>query len=121
MQTAKTVVLWVATVLCAAMFLFAGGSKFLRPEDATEQFAKLGYPDWFRVLIAVLEITGAVLLLIPRVAWVGSGMLAVIMVGATYTLLKAGGYGNAIVPAVFFIVLVLITYARWPRSAGKIA
>src|SRR5438105_1527112 len=106
MQTAKTVALWVVSILCAAMFLFSGGSKFLKPEEATKGFAHFGYPDWFRILIGVLEIGGALLLLFPRIAWVGSGMLAVIMVGAAFSHLKESEFGNAVVPAVLFVVLV---------------
>jgi hypothetical protein len=62
-------------------------------------------------------VTGAFLLLVPRVASLGAGQLAVVMVGAVVTLLRAGKALDAIVPAVVFLLLVLIGYARWPRHA----
>jgi putative oxidoreductase len=119
MNTAKTVGLWVITVLCSLMFLFAGAVKFVDAAKASEQFAQLGYPDWFRILIAVLEIAGAIVLLIPRLAWVGSGVLGVIMVGAVVSLVHVGAYTEAPVPAVVFVVLLVITYVRWPHSVSK--
>jgi hypothetical protein len=60
-------------------------------------------------------------LVVPRLAWIGSGMLAVIMVGALVSLVRAGAYSDAPAPAVFLVLLVIITYARWPRSASRAA
>jgi uncharacterized membrane protein YphA (DoxX/SURF4 family) len=119
MGKAKTIVVWVLSILCSLGFLFAGGAKLIDPVKQGEQFAELGYPDWFRVLIAVLEIAGGLLLLLPRFAWIGSGMLAVIMVGAVVSVVRVGAPANAIPAAVFLVILLFITYARWPRSVSK--
>jgi uncharacterized membrane protein YphA (DoxX/SURF4 family) len=118
MSKVKMIALWIVTVLCAAMFLFAGSFKFIYPDDARKQFEDLGYADWFRVLIGALEITGAVLLLLPRLAWIGSGMLGVIMIGAVVSVVRVGVYEHALVPAVLFVALVWITYMRSP-SFGR--
>jgi putative oxidoreductase len=117
MATVKTVALWALSILCASLFLFAGVDKFVHFENYVNMFAEMGYAQWFVVVIGVLEMTGAFLLLVPRVAWVGAGLLAVIMVGAVVTVLRAGKGLEAIVPAVVFVILVLIAYARWPRLA----
>jgi uncharacterized membrane protein YphA (DoxX/SURF4 family) len=119
MATVKTIVVWALSILCASQFLFAGSFKFIYFEESTKQFADFGYAQWFLVLIGVLEVCGAFLLLVPRVAWIGAGLLAVIMVGAVVTLLRAGKGVEAFIPAVVFLVLLLIAYARWPRLAKR--
>jgi uncharacterized membrane protein YphA (DoxX/SURF4 family) len=117
MATVKTIVVWALSVLCASVFLFAGSIKFVHFEDFTKQFAEMGYAQWFVVVIGVLEISGAFVLLVPRVAWIGAGLLAVIMIGAVISLLRIDKSLDAIAPAVIFLFLGLIAYARWPRLA----
>lgn len=48
-------------------------------------FAHWAYPAWFATLIGVLELTGAVGLLIPRTTRYAVLGLTVIMSGAAYT------------------------------------
>jgi putative oxidoreductase len=117
----KTIAVWVLSVLCALMFLAIGGMSLVNYNgQATEGFAHFGYPDWFRVLIAVLYLAGGLLLLLPRFAWMGSATLAVIMIGAVVSHLKEKEYFPEPLPgAVLFVILALITYVRWPRSASK--
>jgi uncharacterized membrane protein YphA (DoxX/SURF4 family) len=114
----KTIALWTASGLLALLYLFSGAMKFLSP-DAVEGFAKMGYPDWFRVLIGLGEIGGGLLLLVPRLAALGAAGLAIIMAGAAYTHFKAGEVPQGFIPLVLLVVLVLIAYARWPRLTGR--
>jgi uncharacterized membrane protein YphA (DoxX/SURF4 family) len=113
---AKTAALWALTGLLACLFAFAGSGKFVSPE-AAKQFAAFGYPDWFRVLIGVVEVGGALALLLPRAAFYGVGALAVVMAGAVFTLLRAGEVPQAVVPVVLLGLLALVGYARRPRAA----
>jgi uncharacterized membrane protein YphA (DoxX/SURF4 family) len=112
---AKVVGLWVLTVLLGCLFAFAGVMKFVDPTKASEQFAQFGYPDWFRVLIAVVEIAGAVALLVPRTAFYAAVGLGVVMVGAVGTLLRAGEVPQAVVPLVVLGLLALVGYVRRPQ------
>lgn len=112
----KTIALWVVTALLAGLFLFAGTMKFAASE-AAEQFAQLGYADWFRVLIGGLEIAGGLGLLLPRTARYAAVGLGVVMIGAVGTLLRVGAGGQAVVPFVVLVLLAVVAYARWPRSA----
>ncbi len=112
---AKTVALWVLTALLAALFVFAGAAKFLNAEEARRQFAEIGYPGWFLVLIAVLEIGGGLALLIPRFASLAAAVLGVVMVGAVFTVLRHGDALQALVPLVCLALLGLVGYARSPR------
>jgi uncharacterized membrane protein YphA (DoxX/SURF4 family) len=114
---AKTVALWVATGLLACLFVFAGSMKFVNP-DMAEHFAEWGYPDWFRVLIGVVEIGGGLALLVPRTALYAAGALGIVMLGAVFTHLVHGEVPQAPVPFVILVLLVVVGYARRPRRAA---
>jgi putative oxidoreductase len=113
---AKRIALWVVTGLLTCLFLLAGPMKFVSPEIA-ELFARSRYPDWFRVLIGVVEIGGALALLVPRTAFYGAAALTVVMAGAVFTHLRAGEVPQAAVPLVLLGLLTLVGYARRPRTA----
>jgi uncharacterized membrane protein YphA (DoxX/SURF4 family) len=121
MEKFKTVAVWVLSVLLAVGFIFIGVTMLINSEGKmTEGFEHFGYPDWFRVLIAVLYIAFGLLLLLPRFAWIGSGGLAVIMIGALVSHLRVKEYfPEPIGSVVCFLILALITYLRWPRSVSK--
>jgi uncharacterized membrane protein YphA (DoxX/SURF4 family) len=112
----KTVALWVLSGLLACLFAFAGAVKFVSPE-AAQQFAAFGYPGWFLFLIGAAEVGGALALLVPRTAFYGAAGLGVVMVGAVFTLLRAGEAPQAAVPLVCLGLLALVGYARRPGAA----
>jgi putative oxidoreductase len=121
MGKTKSIAVWVPSVLCALLFLAFGGMGLVNYNgQATDGFAHFGYPDWFRVLIAVLYLACGLLLLLPRFAWIGSATLAVIMIGAVVSHLKEKEYFPEPLPgAVLFVILTLIAYVRWPRSVSS--
>jgi len=111
---------WVVTVLLAIEFLYAGGIKLVPGGPATGGFQRFGYSDEFRILIGVLELAGAVGLLVPRLAsWAAAG-LAAIMVGAVYTHLSSGEAG-VWTAATTLAMCLFAAYARraaafWPGA-----
>ncbi|HKF21759.1 MAG TPA: DoxX family protein, partial [Candidatus Angelobacter sp.] len=66
MSKATKVVLWVVSILLAAMFLFSGVFKLLKPEMAKAGFVHYGYARWFAIFIGVCEVFGGLGLLLPR-------------------------------------------------------
>ena len=105
---------WGVQILTAFAFLAAGGSKLAGAPDMVNMFEKIGYGQWFRYLTGSLEITGAVLLLVPRAAAIGGGLLAAVMIGAIGTHLFLIG-GNPIPAAVLFVLAVTVAWNRWRR------
>jgi len=63
---AQNIALWILQAAAAAMFLMAGFSKLGGEPQTVALFEMIGVGQWFRYLTGVLEIGGAVLLLIPR-------------------------------------------------------
>jgi uncharacterized membrane protein YphA (DoxX/SURF4 family) len=107
------------TVLLAAIFLISGVIKLIPMQAAVESFARWGYPDWFRIAVGVAEVTGAILLLIPQLAWIGGAGLSIMMVGAGVTHLGTTGEAiRAIVPLALFVLLAWVTLSNLPRRSA---
>jgi putative oxidoreductase len=109
----KTIVVWVLSVLLAALYVFAGTPKIMGAADAVEGFTRFGYPGWFRVLIGVIEVVGGIGLLVPRLAFYAAGALGAVMIGAAYTQVTHAVPGVAI-PITCLIVLSVVAYLRRP-------
>lgn len=117
---ARNIALWVLQVAAAAMFLMAGFSKLAGSPETVAMFDIIGAGQWFRYLTGVLEVGGAVLLLIPALAGAGALLLAVVMVGAVLaTLLVVGG--SPLLPLVLLAILAVIAHARRGRTRRLIA
>ena len=82
MSKAKQIVLWVVSVLLAAIFLFAGGFKLLHADQIRAAFVQFGLPAWLSTFIGVCEVLGAIGLFIPRLAALAAAGLSIIMIGA---------------------------------------
>lgn len=117
----KRVMVRLVSIVVAAMFIMAGGSKLAGLPMHVEHFQKWGYPDWFRILIGLVEIAGGAALLIPRQSSFAAAGLAVIMLGAVYTHLAHDEVSQVVAPGVFLLLFGALAYARWPRRSGASA
>jgi uncharacterized membrane protein YphA (DoxX/SURF4 family) len=112
----QNVTLWILQSLLAALYLFSGISKLIGHPEITAAFEKFGYPMWFATFIGVAETLGGVALLVPRVIWLGSAGLSIIMLGAMYSHLKAGDpAGETAFTAVLAVLLAAIAWMRRPK------
>jgi putative oxidoreductase len=108
------IVLWVVRIAAAAMFLMAGLPKLASAAVMVQIFEKIGLGQWFRYLTGILEVAGAVALLVPALAVWGAAVLAVVMVGAIVTQLFVLG-GSALLPAVLLAMMLLVLWAYRDR------
>ena len=112
------IALWVVQALLAALFLFAGGMKFVMSiEEMTKQ---VPLPGWFLHFIGVVEVLGALGLILPWLTRIRPGLtplaaagLAIIMIGAIIVTLMTGQTGSALIPLVIGLLCVFIAYGRW--------
>lgn len=107
----KSAALWTLKGLLAAVFLSAGGAKLAGVPMMVENFQYIGFGQWFRYLTGALEVIGAIVILLPRLAAFGGVLLSCIMAGAIAThLLLIGG---SAVPAIILLALnVLVVIAH---------
>jgi hypothetical protein len=96
-------------VLLGAAFLAAGGAKLAGVQAMVEIFDKVGIGQWFRIVTGLLEVSGGILLLIPRLTFYGAALLLTVCLGALTAHLTVLG-GN---PAPAIILLGLNAVTAW--------
>ncbi len=101
---------WVLAVLLAVGFLLAAAGKLTGA--AVPMFEGWGYPTWFAMLIGILELAGAVGLLVPKTTRYAVYGLTVIMLGAMYTHLVNDEGGQVVRPIIFLVLLWLVWWLR---------
>lgn len=105
--------LWVLQVLGAAIFIFAGYQKLKGDAQQVEGFEAMGLGVAGMYIIGVLEIAGAVGLLLPGVAGFAGLCLVALMIGATIATVGMMGFGPLVaVPVVTLIVAAVIAWGR---------
>lgn len=115
--------LWILQVLLALLFLFAGGTKLVL---STETLTQMGSPNqvvmpvWFIRFIGVVEVLGALGLILPGVFKTRQNLttlaalgLGFVMVGAVVVTIMGDGVAMAITPLVTLLLLLFVAYARW--------
>ena len=116
--TAKIVniVLWVLQIAAAGIFLMVGSLKLSANEQTVGMFeASMGVGRWFLYLIGLLEVAGAILLLIPRTSGLAALMLAGVMVGAIATHLFIVG-GSPLAAIILLVVTGVVAWGRRGRT-----
>src|SRR5260370_16743088 len=63
---------WTLQGILAAAFLAAGLAKLAGVPFMADLFEQIGLGQWFRVATGVVEVTGAVALLVPGLASIGA-------------------------------------------------
>jgi len=84
-RTGKQLVLWIVTLFLALVCLRSGLLKVTGNVFWVRDFHRWGYPDWFRIIVGIAELTSMALLLIPRFASYGASIFALVMLGAMFT------------------------------------
>jgi putative oxidoreductase len=107
---------WTLTLLLVIFFLYVGYKKLAGNEVTAGHFREWGYAGWLLIFIGCLEVAGAVLLLFPITATTGAMLLALVMVGASYTLLGHQVWRTLIITATCLVLLLLLGYLRWNQS-----
>lgn len=99
--------LWVVQVITSLTFLLAALAKITGVAAVVSVFDAIGFGDWFRYLIAALEIAGAVALLVPVLSGLTALAFVALMVGAAVVHLAVvgAGVGSVVVPLLLALVV----------------
>ena len=106
MSKGKTIGTWILSGLLALAFLGAGGAKLSGAPEMIQNFEGFGLPIWFMYLTGAIEVAAAALLLIPKLAPIGAGLLIPTMIGAVLAHLSVAHPIGQMAPS---IVLGLLT------------
>jgi uncharacterized membrane protein YphA (DoxX/SURF4 family) len=118
-----TYALWIIQSLLAALFLFAGGTKLILPLDVLTSMGspnQIALPGWFVRFIGVVEVLGALGLILPGLLRIRPGLtplaaagLVIIMIGATVLTLAGGDVAPALIPLAVGLLSAFVAYGRW--------
>ena len=106
---------------------FSAYAYFTDP-DAVENFRHLGFPNYFRVELALAKIMGTIVLLIPQFpirmkewAYACFGLVFISAIVAHYSI--GDEMSKVITPAIFLVVLIVsnIYYHKMLQSKGVVA
>ncbi|MGC4104267.1 DoxX family protein [Ferruginibacter sp.] len=111
MKTNK-IVYWIATGIISFMMLFSAYNYMAKPEIAAA-FKHLGFPDYFRVELAIAKIIGALVLIIPQVPvkikeWAYAGF-AITFISASIAHAISGDPTQYIIMPVIFLAVLLVS------------
>lgn len=103
--------LTVLRVLLVIEFAGAGLLKLGGAEPMVQLFDEIGAGQWLRYVVGVLELAGAVGLLVPRLTGLAAAGLTGLMAGALVTHAVVLG-GLPVIETLFLLASAAITYAR---------
>ena len=118
---AQKIMTWGAHILALAVaFMFAreGIQKLLGDAEALAPFTEFGWPMWFAYSIGVVEVVGAVLLIVPKTRIISALVLAAVMVGAAFTNIANGHPDYIWLNIVLFVALLLLAWQHWKGSSS---
>jgi hypothetical protein len=108
---------WISTGIVSLMMLFSAYS-YLTQETMQQAFVHLGYPDHFRVELAIAKLLGALVLLAPlspRIkewAYVG---FAITFVSAFVAHMSAGDPLSYSLPPLVFLAILGVSYLTYHK------
>lgn len=104
------ITLWVLQGILAVVFALSALMKFTAAPQAVEVFKAMGTASWLPYVIGLLEVVGAIALLIPRLSGLAATAFAALMAGAVVTHLIWGG--SVALEIVLLILSAVVAYSR---------
>src|SRR6476661_8884581 len=103
---------WTTTGIMAVMMALAAYSYITQP--AVQQgFHHLGFPDYFRIELAIAKLIGAVLLLAPVASrvkeWAYAGF-GITFISAFIAHIASGDPVSVLIMPILFLMLLIISY-----------
>ena len=106
-------IVWGVRILLALAFGAAGAAKLAGAPQMVQVFDAIGFGQWFRYVTGLVEVGGAVLLLVPATGFLGGLLLFATMVCAVATHLALIG-GNPAPAVVLAALSGFVAWRLWP-------
>jgi putative oxidoreductase len=118
-RRAATVAVWALQIVLAAAIGAAGASKLAGAPALVQLVDAVGVGQWFRYVTGALEVTGAILLLVPALAGLGALLLVGVIAGAVVAHLTVL-HTSPLAPLMLLVGLAVVAYARRAQIAARI-
>ena len=115
LSRASTIAVRITIGLLALLFIGFGIIILTLPTIAATSLEKWGYPDWVRIVVGIVTISGGFVLLVSRFAFYAAGLLGVVLAGAIFNQLAQGEEVQAVVALPLLVLVAIVAAARRPR------
>ncbi|HMG07844.1 MAG TPA: DoxX family protein [Mucilaginibacter sp.] len=109
---------WTTTAIVALMMVYSAYA-YLTQAAVLQAFQHLGFPNYFRIELAVAKLIGAVLLLIPLTArikeWAYAGFAFTFISAFIAHTASGDPMANRIMPIIFLAILI-VSYVTFHKS-----
>lgn len=108
---------WILAILLALLFSYVGGAKLAGNPNMVQEFAQIGFGQWLRYFTGILEVSGGIGVLIPKLRFWAALQIAIVMVGATVTNLSV--LHIPVLAGLTAVLLALALALAWLRRPGR--
>ena len=105
--------LWCVQAFLALVFVSASWAKLMGQPEMVALFTAVGLGPWLRHVTGILELTGAVLIMVPKTRRLGAAVLATVMLGALTAHLFIL-HVSPTTPGVLFFMSALVVWSPPP-------
>jgi putative oxidoreductase len=116
--TLQNRLVWGVRFLLALAFAAAGAAKLAGVPMMVATFEAVGIGQWFRYVTGVIELAGAVMLLVPKTAFFAGLLLGATMVGATISHLTVVP-GSPVGAIVLGLLCALVVWHQRPAQFSQ--
>ena len=120
------IALWIAQVLLALIFIFAGGMELVTPMEEMLRQAPIALPAAFIIFTGIVELLGGIGVILPWLLNIRPGLtplaaagLVVVMIGAVVYTVAAGDPVSALIPAVVGLLAAFAAWGRWRATPAR--
>jgi uncharacterized membrane protein YphA (DoxX/SURF4 family) len=106
---------WVLRVLLGLAFLTIGAVKLTGSLRTVQLFERLGWGQWFRYMTGLLDVAGALLVLVPRWTYYGALLLTCTIGFATVLTFTRLLPGNLAAPLALTMLAATVAWLTRPR------
>jgi uncharacterized membrane protein YphA (DoxX/SURF4 family) len=118
-RTARRVAYWLTTILGPTSFVIGGVLHLRGGEQIATNLTHLGYPLYFAYILGVCKLLGAIVITVPGLPrlkeWAYAGFFFNLTAAAASHAFSGDGAGK-ILPPLFFLALVIASWALRPES-----
>lgn len=120
MKKSHKIIYWIATLWLSLGMVSTGIVQILQQKEELDFITKLGYPDYFLVILSVWKILGVIAILIPNYPllkeWAYAGFFFVMSGALLSHLIKADPFSET-APSILLLLLILVSW--WFRPASR--
>lgn len=109
-DNAKRIVGWIFAGFLGLLFLFSGIAKVFAAPEVIANYEVWGLPTWFMLTVGIIEILGAIAILIPKIRSMAAFGLITLMLGAIVIHIMSNEFSSIIVNLGIIGVSIMLIY-----------